>query len=130
MAYLRRSADASTNDARLFNGVFDQFDGGAATVKVTSIPFAHYDVYFYRADDGGSRAGSFTVGTATPGSDGAGYIRSTCATPRKGSDIDAGNYVEFENQSGPTLTATFATLAAGDGVQRTKVVGFQIVERK
>jgi hypothetical protein len=48
----KTDANATANDTRLYNGVFDQNQGQATTITFTGIPFARYDVYFYRSDDG------------------------------------------------------------------------------
>lgn len=117
---------ASENDARLFNGLFDADQGRPTVIKVKNIPYARYDVYFYRDDDGDQRAGKFTIGKAEriarggqgkPEKDGTGYAEGS-------------NYVKFENLSGADLEASFTAVGAGDRVMRNKVVGFQIVERK
>jgi len=130
---------AGKNDARLFNSYFDQNQGAESIIIVTKIPFSHYDVYFYRRDDGDQRAGKFKVGSAelylhdgsgNPTEDGRGYVRSLTATASGDAGITAGNYVVFENLSGSTLHATFSAAKAGDNTLRSKVVGFQIVERK
>jgi hypothetical protein len=121
-------------EARLFNGFFDG-DGGRPTVlEVAGIPYARYDVYCYRADDGDARASLFQIGDASltirggawnPESNGAEYVRSR-------GNFEAGNYVKFENLSGPTLkiSCVAVQVPGGDTVLRNKVVGFQIVERK
>jgi hypothetical protein len=96
-------------------------------------------VYFYRSDDGEGRAGSFTLGGRTlfirggkgnPDSDGRRYIRSQDDSEGQGIDIQQGNFVKFENLTGANFTATFTAIFAGDKVQRNKVAGFQVVERK
>jgi hypothetical protein len=38
--------------------------------------------------------------------------------------------VKFDNLTGATFKASFTATFAGDNVQRSKVVGFQIVEKK
>jgi len=141
-SYGSNSFDASkdpattSNDTRLYNGMFDQNEGAPTTVQVTGIPFAHYNVYLYRRDDGAGRAGKFTVGETTyyirggcanPTADGGNYVRSTDSDP--GGTIAPGNYVEFENLSGTSFTASFTAISAGDNVERCKFVGFQIVQR-
>jgi hypothetical protein len=127
------------NDTRLFASYFDQDQGPETIIIVTGIPFARYDVYFYRHDDGDKRAGKFKVGdtalyvgggAGNPLDDGRGYVRSSDTEPNNVAGFTAGNYVRFEKLSGPTLHATFSAVNAGDSTQRSKVVGFQIVERK
>ena len=131
---------AGSNDARLFSNIFDQFDGTASTIQVTNIPFALYDVYFYRngvETAATLRAGQFTIGgtslyvrggLADPTGTGTGYVESTDTTFGLGTDIDQGNYVVFRNQTASTLDASFTAVFAGDGVQRNKVAGFQIAQ--
>jgi hypothetical protein len=135
----KADASATSHDSRMYNGVFDQDQGNATTLEITGIRFARYDIYFYRRDDGDQRAGKFAVGDVTlyvrggkgnPASDGRGYVRSQDTSQGKGTDIEQGNYVKFENMTGSMLKASFTAVNAGDNVQRNKVVGFQIVERK
>ncbi len=129
-----RGIASPSNDTRLFDTVLDKFDGTAATISVTGIPYGTYDVYFYMADDGAARGGSFTVGSTTyylrggagtPTSSGTGYVQSSDTTFNSGADTQA-NYVKFTGLSG-TLTATFTAVNQGDSVQRLKFPGFQIV---
>ncbi|MBL9116250.1 MAG: HYR domain-containing protein [Verrucomicrobiaceae bacterium] len=129
-----RGISSPSNDTRMFDTVHDKYDGTAATISVTGIPYGTYDVYFYMADDGAARGGSFTVGgttyylrggAGTPTSSGTGYVQSTDTTFNSGADTQA-NYVKFTGLSG-TLTATFTALNEGDSVQRLKFPGFQIV---
>jgi hypothetical protein len=135
----KTDAGATTNDTRLYNGVFDQKEGAPTTITISGIPFAHYDVFFYRSDDGPARAGEFHVGDkvlylrggkGNPTDSGSNYVRSSDTTLGDGTDIEQGNYVKFENLTGDTLQVGFTAVNAGDNVQRCKVVGFQIVERK
>lgn len=129
-----RGLASPSNDTRVFDTVYDKFDGTATTVTVTGIPYGAYDVYFYMADDGAARGGSFTVGgstyylrggAGTPTSSGTGYVQSTDTTFNSGADTQA-NYVKFTGLTG-TLTATFTAVNQGDSVQRLKFPGFQIV---
>lgn len=129
-----RGISSPSNDTRMFDTVHDKFDGTSATITVTGIPYGTYDVYFYMADDGAARGGSFTVGgttyylrggAGTPTSSGTGYVQSTDTTFNSGADTQA-NYVKFTGLSG-TLTATFTAVNQGDSVQRLKFPGFQIV---
>jgi hypothetical protein len=69
-------------------------------------------------------------GKGNPNDTGANYLRSSDTTLGNGSDIEQGNYVKFENLTRATLQASFTAVSAGDDVQRNKVAGFQIVERK
>lgn len=128
-----------TNDAALFSNSFDQFSTPASTVTVTNIPYATYDVYFYRTGNEANatlRAGQFTIGSqnrfvrgglADPTNTGSGYVLSSDTTNGGGSTAQ-GNYVVFSGLSGGTLTASFAGVAAGDTINRNKVAGFQIVQ--
>lgn len=129
-----RNISSPSNDTRMFDTVHDKYDGTAATITVTGIPYGTYDVYFYMADDGAARGGSFTVGSTTyylrggagtPTSSGTGYVQSTDTTFNSGADTQA-NYVKFTGLTG-TLTATFTAVNQGDSVQRLKFPGFQIV---
>lgn len=129
-----RGISSPSNDTRMFDTVHDKYDGTAATISVTGIPYGTYDVYFYMADDGAARGGSFTVGgttyylrggAGTPTSSGTGYVQSTDTAFNGGADTQA-NYVKFTGLSG-TLTATFTAVNEGDSVQRLKFPGFQIV---
>ncbi len=125
----------SGGDARLFNSVYDQSDGAPTTISVFGIPYENYDVVFYRADDGPQRAGRFQVGNrilyARGGKGSPGPLLSVADTTYgQGTDIDQGNVVRFKNLTGDRFTATFEAVFAGDPVQRNKVAGFQIIERK
>lgn len=124
------------NDARLFSRNYDQYGAPASTISLTNIPFALYDVYFYRHTDGALRAGQFTVGgnslfvrggLTDPNDTGTGYVESMDTT-NTGALITQGNYVVFRNVSGSTLDASFLGLDVGDGNPRNKVVGFQVAE--
>ncbi len=133
----------STGDeASFFRTVLDKFDGSSATLTVTGIPYAAYDVYFYVYGDentagANDRGGSFTVGgvtnyirtgTATRVTGPGGYLRSADTSFGTGMDVDLGNYVRFENLTG-SLSATFTARNINGGAQRLKVAGFQIVGR-
>ena len=133
----------STGDeAALFRTVLDKFNGSAATLAVTGIPHATYDVYFYVYPDENSagandRGGSFTVGattyflrtgTATRVAGPDDYRRATSTALGTGMDVALANYVRFENLSGP-LSASFTAQNINGGAQRLKVAGFQIVGR-
>lgn len=130
---------SSTNDARLFSNFFDQFGGTASQVQVTNIPYAQYDVIFYRfgtETNAATRGGQFTIGTenrfvrgglANPVDTGTGYVEST-ATTNSGNTTQQGNYVRFSGLTSSTLNASFTGVNMGDAVLRNKVVGFQIVE--
>lgn len=130
---------ATSGAARLFNGVYDQTEGTPTTITIFGIPFARYDVVFYRYDDGPQRAGKFQIGNRTlyarggkgaPDGNGANYVTSTDPTLGQGTDIEPGNTVRFSNLIGNRFTAAFQAVFAGDPVQRNKVAGFQIIERK
>ena len=140
----------TTDDLALYSGHHDKFDGTDATVVVSGIPYARYDVYFYVKDDTVDRAGSVTLGSTTyfvsgiygggagnPLSDGSGYRRSadTEASFASGSTtvldyttIDKGNYVKFTNVTGGSFTATYRAVATSAAARRLKVSGFQIVD--
>jgi hypothetical protein len=132
-------AASGTNDTNLFSNFYDEFGAPAAQVQVTNIPFAQYDVYFYRngvESNAATREGQFTIGAqnrfvrgglANPDSSGNGYVRSNDTTDSGGSTTQ-GNYVVFSGLSGSTLNASFVGTNAGDTTLRNKVVGFQIVE--
>ena len=70
-----RGIASPSNDTRVFDTVYDKFDGTATTITVTGIPYGTYDVYFYMSDDGATRGGSFTVGSTTY------YLRGGAGTP-------------------------------------------------
>ncbi|MCU0791269.1 MAG: fibronectin type III domain-containing protein [Opitutaceae bacterium] len=130
------------DEASLFRTVLDKFGGTPATLTVTGIPHANYDVYFYVHPDentpgANDRGGRFTIGdttyfvrtgTATRVAGPGDYLRASSTTLGSGMDVELGNYVRFENLSGP-LTATFTAVNINGGTQRLKVAGFQIVGR-
>jgi hypothetical protein len=128
-----------TNDQALFSNFYDQFATPPSTVTITNIPYASYDVYFYRNGteaNAATRAGQFTIGAQDryvrgglpdPTSTGTGYVLSNDTTNTGGS-ITQGNYVVFTGLSGSSLTASFNGVNAGDTTLRNKVVGFQIVQ--
>jgi hypothetical protein len=148
-------ASPGNNEARMFNGVYDQFENGTSILEATNIPFTSYNVYCYtRPDAGGSFRGGFFYVTNTaakkwikggtvsgttialPDNNGIGYVESSTATaPTSFSQISAGHFVSFKNITGPTLRVEMSAVGAGaggvldgDGARRHKVVGFQIVE--
>ena len=41
------NANPGHNEARMFNGVFDNFENGTSIFEATNIPFASYNVYCY-----------------------------------------------------------------------------------
>ena len=69
-------------------------------------------------------------GKGNPTADGRGYVRSKPTSQGSGTDIQQGNYVKFEKVSGKTLNATFIVVPGGEDTERSKVCGFQIVEKK
>lgn len=134
---------SGSNDARLYSNFYDEFGAPAASIQVTNIPYALYDVYFYRSaseTNGSIRAGQFTIGAqnryvrggiANPAADGTGYVVSndTTFTPGAPSATTQGNYVVFTGLTDSTLNASFVGVNAGDvSVLRNKAVGFQIVQ--
>ena len=132
-------AAAGTNDANLYSNFYDEFGTPAASVTITNIPYATYDVYFYRNGteaNAALRAGQFTIGSQNrfvrgglpdPTSAGTGYVESMDTTNTAGS-ITQGNYGVFRGQTGSTLTASLVGVTAGDTIQRNKIVGFQVVQ--
>lgn len=149
------TASPGNNEARMFNGVFDNFENGTSVFEATNIPFASYNVYCYaRPDAGGSFRGGFFYVTNTaakkwlkggtvsgtamalPDNNGNGYLESSTATPPTTfAQISAGHFVSFKNVTGSTLRVEMSAVGAGaggvldgDGARRHKVVGFQIVE--
>jgi len=114
------------NDEMMFRGLYDQFDGEPTTIEITGVPYAKYDVYFYRGDDGEQRAGKFKIGDVER------VIKGGRGNPcADGTEYAEGfNFTKFENITGAVLKASFTATFAGDKAQRNKVVGFQIVERK
>ncbi len=140
----------TVNDTALYSGHHDKFDGTNASLTVSGIPYARYDVYFYVKDDAVDRAGSVTIGATTyyvsglfggnvgnPASDGSGYVLSadTSADLVSGSTtvydyttVDKGNYVKFTGLTGGSFTATYTAIATSATARRLKVAGFQIVD--
>ena len=128
------------DDATLFRTLLDKFNGTAASLSVTGIPHANYDVYFYVYPDenttgANDRGGSFTIGSttyfvrtgaATKVSGANDYIRATSTSLGTGMNVALANYARFTNRSG-NLSATFTAQNINGGAQRLKVVGFQIV---
>ena len=139
-ATLKLGSDAVTvapasNDLNLYSSVFDQYNGTASTLSVTGIPYASYDLVVYVYDGGSARGGTITAngatlairgGSGSPAADGTGYVRSTDAVNTSGSSVQQGNYVRFTGLSG-NLTASFVATNMGDGTQRLKIAGFQIL---
>lgn len=130
---------SGTNDWHMFSGYRDLFNGTPATITVTDIPYATYDVYFYmHADhDGPNRTGAFTIGGTTQymrslqspsgdPTDGGGYSLSTDTTQTTAAGTTEGNYVVFRGLTDPTLYASLTAGLSGD-VPRNKASGFQIV---
>ncbi len=149
------TAAPGNNEARMFNGYYDQFENGTSVFLATNIPFASYNVYCYaRPDAGGSFRGGFFyltnttekkwikggtvsgVTIALPDGNGNGYVESSTATPPSVfGQISAGHFVSFRSVTGATLRVEMSAVGLGangvsdgDGARRLKVVGFQIVE--
>lgn len=131
----------TANDTAMFSDIVD-VQTSTRLVNVSGVPYAFYDVYVYMHDDDFDRAGQFTLGSETyymrgfgpgehagdPLADGSGYVLSTDTTYGLGTDIDQANYVKFSNVSGVAFQMAWTAVNAGDGTQRAKVAGFQIVE--
>lgn len=126
-------------DEKMNNG----FVFGNATVTVTDVPYAEYDIYVYTLNDAANRVLS-TVLTggeggpvngpaffgSSPNPTAAGFVDGNAATPYTynlvtsgflGSPTANGNYVRFTGLRDSTFT--FTTSAAGNGY----LGGFQIV---
>jgi hypothetical protein len=141
-----RTNTAGTNDTRMFSSYTDLFGGTAAapaaTVAVTNIPFAQYDVYVYNQPDDTDRVGAVKIGTRTeyvrmlPGgtipANGGAYVESNHTTaPTSNADalnIPQGHFVRFEGVSGSTLSIDLWGDLANDSTPRIRLAGFQIVE--
>ena len=131
----------SVNDEALFSDIVD-VNTSTRLVNVSGVPYGQYDVYVYMRDDSDDRAGEFVLGSDTyfmrgigssesagdPASDGTGYVLSTDTSFGVGTDIDQGNYVKFSNVSGESFQMAWTAVNAGDGTQRAKVAGFQVVQ--
>lgn len=128
-----------TNDRNLFYSSADIYGDTAtstgntsATLSVTGIPYATYDLYLYMRDDGAYRAAAVTAngvtysmrgGIVEPASTGAGCVRSS---DTDSASVDQGNYIFIPGLTGD-LTATLAAFDAGNAFARFKLAGFQIV---
>lgn len=121
------------NETNLFATVFDQYDGTPASLTVSGLPFASYDVVFYLYNDGIGRGGSITLGDTTyyvrggvptPTSSGVGYVVSTGTTLASAASA---NLVRFRGVTGSSFTASLVAQSFGDNLRRLKVAGFQIV---
>jgi hypothetical protein len=136
----RGNPSGLSNDELIFTSVIDVTS--SASVTLSSVPYALYDVYVYMHDESDDRAGSFTIGSTTyyargiggsegvgdPDSSGGGYVLSSDTTQGTGADIDQGNYVLFTGLSDASFTLNMVAVNAGDTINRNKVAGIQIVE--
>jgi autotransporter-associated beta strand protein len=125
------------NESNLYTTAFDQYAGTPATLSVTGVPYASYDVVVYvRSELSTTRGGRITLGGATkyvrsgagnPTVDGFGYAESA-ATTLSGATTPQGNFVRFSGLSGASFNASFVAENMGDaGAQRLKIAGFQII---
>jgi hypothetical protein len=114
---------------------------GNASVTVSGIPYARYDLYIYELNDAAGRVETTTLtapaagqgpffGAAAPPAD-ASHVDQNAATPYQyvqavstvtASPTPAADYVRFSDLTGSTLTFTIS--APGNGYLN----GFQIVE--
>ena len=134
----------SADDAELFRSIVDLFTGTAAapnaTISVTNIPYALYDVYVYQGGGTVDRIAGVEIGTrseymrqvATNPTTAAGYIESDDTTPASGTGATLtepqGHYVRFEELSSSTLSIDLWGSFASTATQRFRFAGFQIVE--
>jgi hypothetical protein len=131
------NGSGGTDDRAMFSGTFDPFGGtsnGLTYLTVATVPFDHYDVYFYTGFGDGftGRGGSVTV------SDGINtitrYIQTLASEPSPDvytestatswAAATAGTYVHFTGLRGSTLTISTVDL----GGSRFQISGMEIVQ--
>lgn len=151
--YVRTPPTPSTNESVMVSSIIDQINTPAgttpdATLVVSGIPYASYDVYCYTWNDAGqpNRPAYFAVGGITnwirnlnaggiPSNDGSNYIEArTEGSPTTLAGVPQGNYVKFTGLRGSTLNMNFGAAStnriadADSGAPRLKFSGLQIVE--
>lgn len=125
------------NDA-LYTGYLDEFNppgADSAKVTVSQIPYALYDVYIYSDSDNATenRQGVYTIGGTTyymgdTAKFSGAFVRSADTDPADG--VDAGNYLLFQNVSGPSFTLDAGVHVPGPARddRGAMINGIQIVE--
>ncbi len=115
------NGNPGNQNALLLNNYLDGGSGGAATVTLSNIPYAHYSLYIYTMRDGGATS-DYTVNgvTQTVQVGGSGFFNSN------GFVLDTasaeGDYLIYSG-----LTASSVTLLASQFNSRSPVDGIQIV---
>jgi PKD repeat protein len=140
----QQAANAYLNDALMYSGYDQVWNGQTITVALTDIPFSKYDIYIYAdaawANGGGrvSMAGqqdyylkTLNAMLITTQSDGSGYkqITNTTQASATSGPQGSGNYVKYSGLSGATQTLSVSALDMGNPTtQRLALNGFQIVQ--
>jgi len=119
-------ADGSYN-RNLLNGYMNS--NGAASLVISEIPYASYDLYVYFSSDVGGRAGRVSVGATTyhfdtlgkPSITGANAVFAETTDSTDDADDTDANFARFSGLSGTSQTVTVAIPSFGG------IAGFQIV---
>jgi hypothetical protein len=130
----------ATGDAKMMNGYLDAGQVNlSATVTLSQIPYAKYDVYIYV---GGSNPGakgkvndgttwySLTNGSINPGGNGFQYIDYLLTTDT-GTGYPMANYAKFAGRTSSSVTVTignFVNIGLPSSDEGMGIFGVQIVE--
>ncbi len=145
----RLNHTVTTGDDAMYKGFFET-GATAATVSVSGLSYAQYDVYVYFDGDNGPtyRTGTYTIGTTTftvedsegtdwkKGQNLAGvYQLPNASTPGGGNatwpvspNNNEGNYIKFSGLSGASFNLSMLGAASGDATKRAVINGMQIVQ--
>lgn len=132
-AHLGADADGTLNREMLY-GYVNGIGAAGASVTVSEIPYASYDVYVYFGSDDETRTGTVTDGTTTYSFDVldgqvAGSNALFAQTVDTGSGNPEANYAVFSGLSSSSLTiSTHFRNAAGDADDYGGIAAIQIVE--
>ena len=119
------NAGNTTGDLILQKDYLDNTNG-TATVTLSEIPYASYDVYVYFGSDAGGRTGTISDGATTyyfltQGNDNFAYTQTTDTDPA--GTNPAANYAIFAGLSGASQTLTVTR-----GTGNSGLFGLQVVE--
>ena len=118
----------TSGDNKLMNGYIDH-TGVGATVEVTNITYASYDVYVYFGSDGNERTGAIESTTAgqtfsysTNSQQAGGFPGIYVLTEDEGAGNPPANYCVFRDQSSPTFFAQVNRGSSNSGFHGIQIV--------
>jgi hypothetical protein len=122
----------ATADAKLMYGYLaPSYTSGTATVSLSGIPYATYNVYVYFGSDNTGQQGKITIGTTNYFYTVAGNVNFsgfTQTTDTTGSINLSANYARFSGLTGSTASITSSTTGGSGQDSGAGIFGVQIVE--